>query len=63
MSNTEKFYQWMKRINNIYLNDNDRMVRAFHIVANSDFALYSNLFEKNKITNQEFIKLLKNTKL
>jgi len=35
MSNTEKFYQWMKRINNIYLNDNDRMVRAFHIIANN----------------------------
>jgi len=35
MSNTENFYQWMKRINNIYLNDNDRMTRAFHIVANN----------------------------
>jgi len=35
MSNTEKFYQWMKRINNIYLNDNGRMTRAFHIVANN----------------------------
>jgi len=35
MSNTEKFYQWMKRINNIYLNDNDRMTRTFHIVANN----------------------------
>jgi len=35
MSNTEKFYQLMKKINNIYLNDNDRMTRAFHKVANN----------------------------
>lgn len=28
-----------------------------------DFALYPNLFGKNKVTEQEFIKLLKNTKL
>jgi len=35
MSNTEKFYKWMKRINNIYLNDNEQMTRAFHIVANN----------------------------
>jgi len=35
MSNTEKFYQWMKRIHNICLNDNDRMTRAFHKAANN----------------------------
>jgi len=35
MSNTEKFYQWMKRINNIYLNDAELMRIAFHKVANN----------------------------
>jgi hypothetical protein len=33
MSNTERFYEWMKKMNNIYIHDNARMVRAFHIVA------------------------------
>jgi len=28
-----------------------------------DFALYPNLFGKNKVTEKQFIKLLKNTKL
>jgi hypothetical protein len=35
MTNTEKFYEWMKKIKNVYINDNARMVRAFHIVANN----------------------------
>ncbi len=35
MTNTEKFYEWMLKINNKYLYDNVRMVRAFHIIANN----------------------------
>jgi len=32
-SNVERFYEWMKRIGNIYLSDRDRMVEAFRIVS------------------------------
>jgi hypothetical protein len=34
MTKVEKFYEWMLRINNVYLYDNDQMIKAFHIVAN-----------------------------
>jgi hypothetical protein len=27
-----KFYEWLLKIGNIYLNDNERMVRAFEII-------------------------------
>lgn len=33
-SNVERFYRWMKKMGNIYLDDNERMVEAFRIVAN-----------------------------
>lgn len=33
-TNVERFYRWMKSMNNIYLGDRERMVKAFHIVAN-----------------------------
>ncbi len=32
-TNVEKFYEWMLKINNIYLNDNEQITKAFHIVA------------------------------
>jgi len=32
-SNVERFHLWMKAMGNIYLTDNVRMARAFHIVA------------------------------
>jgi len=32
-SNVERFYEWMKRIKNVYLHDNERMVNAFRIVS------------------------------
>jgi len=35
-SNVERFYQWMKSMNNQFLHDNNRMTRAFHIVALCD---------------------------
>jgi predicted membrane-bound dolichyl-phosphate-mannose-protein mannosyltransferase len=34
MTKVEKFYEWMLRINNIYLHDNDRMMAAFNKVVN-----------------------------
>jgi len=34
-SEVEKFYEWLQKCNNIYLHDNARMVRAFHIIANN----------------------------
>jgi len=33
-SNVSRFYEWMKSMNNIYLGDRERIVKAFHIVAN-----------------------------
>lgn len=33
MSNTERFYEWLKMCGNIYLHDNEKITRAFHIVA------------------------------
>jgi len=30
---TQRFYEWMKKINNIYLHDHNRMVEAFRIVS------------------------------
>jgi len=35
-SNVERFYLWMKSINNKFLHDNNRMISAFHIVAMQD---------------------------
>ena len=35
-SNVERFYQWMKSMNNAFLHDNERMVNAFRIVALCD---------------------------
>jgi len=32
-SNVERFYEWMKKIKNNYLYDNERMVEAFRIVS------------------------------
>lgn len=32
-SNVERFYEWMKMIENNYLHDNERMVNAFRIVS------------------------------
>lgn len=32
MSNTERFYEWLKMCNNIYLHDNEKITKAFHIV-------------------------------
>lgn len=32
MKEQNKFYKWMLKIGNIYLNDNERMVRAFEII-------------------------------
>lgn len=33
MTNTERFYEWLKMCGNIYLHDNEKIQRAFHIVA------------------------------
>ena len=35
-SNVERFYQWMKSMNNAFLYDHNRMVNAFRIVALND---------------------------
>ncbi len=35
-TNVERFYQWMKSMNNAFLYDNERMVNAFRIVALCD---------------------------
>ena len=35
MTNTERFYLWMKAMGNIYLADPKQMIKAFHIVANN----------------------------
>ena len=35
-SNVERFYQWMKSMNNQFLHNNERMVNAFRIVALND---------------------------
>jgi len=32
-TNVERFYRWMKEIDNVHLDDKVRMARAFHIVA------------------------------
>jgi hypothetical protein len=29
MTRVEKFYEWMLRINNVYIYDNERMTEAF----------------------------------
>jgi len=34
-SNVSRFYEWLRKMNNIYLNDNERIVEAFRIVANN----------------------------
>jgi len=35
-TNVERFYEWMLSINNKFLHDNNKMCRAFHIVAMRD---------------------------
>lgn len=35
-TNVERFYQWMKEMNNAFLHDHNRMVNAFRIVALED---------------------------
>lgn len=35
-TNVERFYEWLQRCGNVYLNDHSRVVRAFHIVALND---------------------------
>ena len=35
-TNVERFYEWMLSINNKFLHDNNKMCRAFHIVALND---------------------------
>jgi len=35
-TNVERFYEWMQRINNQFLHENERMVNAFRIVALND---------------------------
>jgi len=35
-TNVERFYEWMLSINNKFLHDQQRMARAFHIVAMRD---------------------------
>jgi len=35
-TNVERFYEWMLSINNKFLHDNNKMCRAFHIVAMCD---------------------------
>ena len=29
-SNVERFYEWLKRCNNVYLTDNNQVTKAFH---------------------------------
>jgi len=36
ISNVERFYLWMKAMNNQFLHDNNRMTNAFRIVAMND---------------------------
>ena len=35
-TNVERFYQWMKSMNNVFLSNHERMVNAFRIVALND---------------------------
>jgi len=30
MSKVEKFYEWLQKCNNIYLHDNEQVIRAFN---------------------------------
>lgn len=32
MKNKERFYEWLVKMGNIYLNDNERMLNAFNKV-------------------------------
>jgi hypothetical protein len=36
MENVNKFYEWMLKIGNIHLADNERMVKAFSKVINNN---------------------------
>lgn len=31
-SNVDRFYNWMVKIGNVYLNDNEQVVKSFNIV-------------------------------
>lgn len=35
-TNVERFYEWMKAMNNKFLHDHNQMTSAFHIVAMQD---------------------------
>lgn len=52
-SNVERFYEWMKSINSIFLHDNNKMVNAFRIVALSDV-------NDIEVVDFEIVKLAKN---
>lgn len=39
MENLERFYEWMLKMNNIHLADNQRMARAYETIAKSDAKL------------------------
>lgn len=33
-TNVERFYKWLQMCGNIYLHDNEKIIKAFHKVAN-----------------------------
>jgi hypothetical protein len=55
MTETEKFYQWLLKMGNIYLADNNRMARAYGIVIQNS----KELKLQNEKTNQTFAGLSK----
>jgi hypothetical protein len=36
MENQERFYEWMLKMGNVYLANNEEMVRAYETIAESD---------------------------
>ena len=36
MENLENFYEWMLKIGNVYLADNEKMARAYEAIAESN---------------------------
>ena len=35
ISNVERFYEWLQKCGNVYLHDNEKVLKAFHKVANN----------------------------
>ena len=36
MENLERFYEWMSKMNNIHLADNEKMAKAYEVIIEND---------------------------